>query len=166
MGAMEGPHWIADNWVNILNAVGVVGGLFFTATSIRSGAKTQRVANLLTVTSNHREIWKEFSNRPELARILDATVDLTKQPVTPDEAEFVNSVILHVSSVYYAMKDGIVVTLEGLRRDVCAFFSLPIPRAVWEKRKVFQNADFVKFVESCQNPLKRSPASDPVSFRP
>jgi hypothetical protein len=149
---MEGPRWIADNWVNILNAVGVVGGLFFTATSIRSGAKTQRVANLLTVTSNHRQIWNEFSSRPELARILDASVDLTKQPVTQDEAEFVNSVILHLASVFYAMKDGIVVKLKGLRQDVCAFFSLPIPQAVWEKSKVFQNDDFVKFVESCQNP--------------
>ncbi|MGO8698490.1 MAG: hypothetical protein ACLQVY_12305 [Limisphaerales bacterium] len=148
---MEGARWIADNWLNLLNAVGVVGGLFFTATSIRSGAKAQKVANLLTVTSNHREIWKEFSRRPELARILDAPVDLSKQPVTLDEAEFVNLVILHLSSVYYAMKDGIVVKSEGLRRDVCSFFSLPIPGAVWEERKVFQNADFVKFVESCQD---------------
>src|SRR5580700_7475111 len=105
---MEGPRWIADNWVNLLNGVGVIGGLFFTAISLRSGTKTQRIANLLTITTNHREIWKEFSRRPELARILDASADVTQKPITPDEAEFVNFVILHLSSVYYAMKDGIV----------------------------------------------------------
>jgi hypothetical protein len=38
-----------------------------------------------------------------------------------------------------------------LRRDVAQFFSLPIPRAVWEKTKVTQNDDFVAFVESCLN---------------
>jgi len=30
----------------------------------------------------------------------------------------------------------IVVKLDGLRRDVADFFSLPFPRAVWEKSKV------------------------------
>jgi len=148
---MEGPQWIADNWVNLLNAVGVVGGLLFTATSLRAGAKTQRIANLLTITTNHREIWKHFSSRSELARVLDPAADVTAKPVTPDEAEFVNFVILHLSSAYYAMKDGIVIKLEGLRRDVCSFFSLPLPHAVWEKSRIFQNDDFIEFVESCQS---------------
>jgi hypothetical protein len=147
---MEGPQWIADNWVNLLNAIGVVGGLLFTATSIRAGAKTQRIANLLTITTNHREIWKHFASRPELARVLDPCADVAEKPVTPDEAEFVNFVILHLSSAYYAMKDGIVIKLEGLRRDVCSFFSLPVPREVWVKSKILQNDDFVAFVESCQ----------------
>jgi hypothetical protein len=84
--------------VNLLNAGGG-GGLFFTATALRKGAKTQRIANLLTVTSNHREIWKEFSTRPELARVLDSAADVKKRPITPDETEFVNSIILHLSSI-------------------------------------------------------------------
>jgi hypothetical protein len=62
----------------------------------------------------------------------------------------VNFVILHLSSVYYAMKDGIVIKLEGLRRDVCSFFALPLARKVWEKSKILQNDDFVEFVESCR----------------
>ncbi len=148
---MEGPRWIADNWVNLLNAVGIVGSLLFTAAALRSGAKTQRIANLLTITTNHREIWKHFSSRSVLARVLDPSADLTDKPVTADEAEFVNFVILHLSSAYYATKDGIVIKLEGLRRDVCSFFSLPIPHAVWEKSKIFQNDDFVAFVESCRS---------------
>jgi hypothetical protein len=150
MGDMQGPRWIADNWVTILNAVGVVGGLFFTAVALRSETKTRRIANLLTITTNHREIWKEFSRSPHLARVLDPAVNVTKKPVVADEEEFVNFVILHLSSVYYALKEGMAVEYNGLRRDVRLFLSLPIPRAVWEKTKVFQNEDFVEFVEKCR----------------
>ena len=143
-------RWIVENWVTVLNAIGVVGGLFFTATALRSDAKARQIANLLTVTSNHREIWKEFFHRPELARVLDPSADIAKQTITPAEEEFVNFVILHLSSVFYAMRDEMIIKLEGLRRDTGSFFSLPIPQAVWEKTKGFQNDDFVAFVEYCR----------------
>jgi hypothetical protein len=152
MVAMEGPLWIADNWVTLLNAVGVVGGLFFTATAVRLATKTQRIANLLALTSNHRAVWREFINNPKLARVLDPSANLTKKPVSPGEEEFVNMVVLHTSSVYESLKDELMIRQEGLNRDVRSFFSLPIPRAVWEKTKVLQNDDFVEFVESCRNP--------------
>ena len=134
-----------------LNAVGVVGGLFFTASALRSEAKTRRVANLLTITKNHRNIWADFYRNPELARVLDTAADVAKKPVTREEEIFVNLVILHTNSVFYAMKDELVVKLEGLRRDVWWFFSLPIPMAVWERAKVVQNDAFVEFIEQCRN---------------
>ena len=34
-----------------------------------------------------------------------------------------------------------------LFRDVSEFFSLPLPRAVWDKCKKFNNPQFVRFVE-------------------
>ena len=147
---MGGLYWIAENWVIMLNAVGVVGGLLFTAVSLRSETKTRRIANLLTITTNHREIWTEFSQRPELSRVLYPYVNLSKTPITYTEKEFVNQVILHVASVHYAMKDELVIKLEGLRRDVREFFSLPIPRRVWDENRVYQNDDFVEFVEECR----------------
>jgi len=150
MGDMEGPRWIAENWFDILSAVGIIGGLFFTAVALRSDTKTRKIAHLLTITTNHREIWKEFFRHPELARVLDASADVASQPITPEEKEFVNFVILHLSSVYYAMRDELVITLEGVRRDAGSFLSLPIPQAIWEKTKVFQNDDFVAFVEECR----------------
>ena len=61
-----------------------------------------------------------------------------------------NFVTLHLSNAYYAMKDEMVVKVEGLRKDVGSFFSLPIPGAIWEKTKQFQNRDFVAFVEQCR----------------
>ena len=143
--------WLADNSFNLLSAVGIIGGLWFTALSFRSEAKTRRIANLLTITANHREIWKEFAHNPALARVLDANADLTNKKITDEEAVFVNMVVFHISGVYYAMRDELVITLEGLRRDVSEFFSLPIPSALWEKIKATQNDDFAAFVESCRN---------------
>ena len=148
MGIRE---WFLQNWFNLFSAIGIIAGLWFTAFSLRSETKTRRIANLLTITANHREIWKEFLTNPKLARIRDASTDLEKQPVTDAERVFVTMIILHISSVYYAMKDELVVKLEGLRRDVAQFLSLPIPKAIWERMKVFQNEALVRFIEECRN---------------
>ena len=144
-------EWLAANWFTLLSAVGVIGGLFFTAFSLRSETKTRRIGNLLTITANHRELWEECIRRPELGRVLDASPDLAKQPITRAEELFVTMVVLHISSVYHALNDELVVKLEGLRRDVAQFLSLPIPRTIWEKVKALQNDDLVSFVEACQN---------------
>ena len=143
--------WLTENWFNLFSAVGIIAGLWFTAFSLRSETKTRRVANLLTITANHREIWKVFLTDNGLARVRDASADTLKQPVTEAERVFVTFVILHMSSVFYAMSDQLVVKVEGLRRDVAQFLSLPIPSEVWDKIKVLQNDNFVAFVESCRN---------------
>lgn len=148
---MEIGEWLSQNWFNLFSAAGIIGSLWFTAVSLRSETKTRRVANLLTITANHREIWTAFLENEKLARVRDAGADTTKQPVTDAEKIFVTFVILHMSSVFHAMSDQLVVKVEGLRRDIAQFFSLPIPREVWEKIKVLQNDDFVAFVESCRN---------------
>jgi hypothetical protein len=148
---MEIGEWILQNWFNLFSAIGIVAGLWFTAFSLRSETKTRRVANLLSITANHREIWKEFLNNPKLARVRDAAANTAKQPVTDAERVFVNLVIQHINSVYYAMSDQLVVKYEGLRRDIAQFFSLPIPQAVWERMKVFQNDALVRFIEECRN---------------
>ncbi len=142
--------WIAQNWFDLLSAVGIVGSLLFTAVSLRSETKTRRIANLLTITENHRKLWTEFSKRPDLARVLETAPALKRRGITREEEIFVNMVILHLSSVYHATKDDLVIKLEGQRRDIWWFFSLPIPQAIWEKTKILQNDKFVEFVEKCR----------------
>lgn len=143
-------EWLAQNWFNLFGSAGIAG-LWLAVVTLRDEVKARRNANLLTITANHREIWQEYLNNPKLERVRDAAADTVKQPVTEAERVFVTFVILHVSSVHYAMKNQLVVKLEGLRRDIAQFLSLPVPRAVWEKVKVLQNEDFVAFVESCRN---------------
>jgi hypothetical protein len=144
---MEG--WLVTNWFNALSAVSIVGGLLFTADSIRSDAHARRVGNLLTLTRNHRQLWAEVFRYPKLGRVLDPSADLSSQPMTRDERIFVNMVIQHLGSSFQAMKKELTVKPEGASEDVGEFFSLPIPRAVWEKSKRLQNDDFAKFVEEC-----------------
>lgn len=150
MGDMGSLHWLTENWFTLLNAVGVIGGLFFTGHSLRSETKTRRIANLLSLTQGHRDIWKQVFTHPQLSRILDPNADISS-PVTREEEIFVNLVIQHLSVVFHAMRDELTIKPEGLRRDVAFYFSLPIPHAVWEKLKVLQNDKFIAFVEQCRN---------------
>lgn len=141
-------EWILQNWFNLFSVIGIVAGLGFTAFSLRSETKTRRIANLLAITANHREIWKEFLNNPKLERIRGPSADITNQPVTDAERVFVTMVILHTNSVFYTMSDHLVVNYQGLRRDIAQFFSLPIPKWVWGITKQFQNEDFAEFIDS------------------
>jgi hypothetical protein len=148
---MEVWLWITHNWFDLLSSAGIVGGLLFTGHSMRSETKTRRISNLLTLTQNHREIWTEFYRRPQLARVLDAAADLDHAPVTLDEQIFVTLVIQHLHAVHQSIRNGLVMKPEGVRRDVWSFFSLPIPKAVWEQARLLQDASFVAFVDSCLN---------------
>lgn len=148
---MEVWLWVTHNWFDLLSSVGIVGGLLFTGHSVRSETKTRRISNLLTLTKNHREIWTEFYQHPQVARVLDAAADPVRTPVTKDEEVFVNLVIQHLHAVHQSIRNGLVMKPEGVRRDVWSFFSLPIPKAVWEQTKLLQDASFVAFVDSCLN---------------
>ncbi len=145
MGAVE---WLQLHWLDFLQSLGIVGGLLFTAISLRTDSKIQRVANLLSFTKQHREIWTRVHEKPELSRVLETRLNLEKEPITKDEELFVTFVVLHLSVFQEAMKQGLLISPEGLQRDVKNFFSLPIPLAVWEKMKPLQDQDFIKFVES------------------
>jgi hypothetical protein len=142
-------NWFAENWFNLISAVGIVGSLLFTAVSLRSETKTRRIGSLLALTDSHRELWAQIFEHPELARVLDAEANLSKQAMTLEESLYVGLAIQHLGSAFQAMKGGIVIRQDGLCDDVRAFFSLPIPKTVWASTKKLQNGDFVKFVESC-----------------
>lgn len=152
---MEFLGWVSDNWFNILTIL-FGSGVWFAALSIYKDAKirkeevkAQKVANLLSITASHREVWGIFLDRKELERVRDTAVNPLQEPITHAERVFVNLVIQHLNCVYYAKNDQLVVEHKGLRRDIAQFFSLPIPRAVWDKIKHFQNEDFATFVDSC-----------------
>lgn len=145
------PRWITENWFDLLSAVGIIASLLFTAHTVRSDTKTRRISNLVTLTRNHRDIWSEILKNPKLERVVSLTVDIEKEPTTLEEEIFVGFIIQHLHSVYHAASDKLVMRPDAMRRDVKEFFSLPVPNAVWQRTKIFQNATFVAFVESCLN---------------
>src|SRR5437879_4732925 len=98
---MDISGWVAENWFDLLQSLGIVGGLLFTAHSFHLEAKTRRVNNLLAITKGHREVWTEFYRRPGLKRVFAEQADLSREGMTREEQIFVNFVILHLNSVFY-----------------------------------------------------------------
>jgi hypothetical protein len=139
------PH----DWLDIATALGVLFGLFYTARSYRADAQSRRVTNLIFLTQNHLQLWQDFDDRPNLARVLDASANVATQPVTAAEEGFVRRAIQLFSASYEAMRNDLTVKPENIRSDVASFFSLPIPKAVWLNAKPLLNQDLVAFVESC-----------------
>ena len=152
MDGMGFGDWISHNWFALVHTGAVSGGLFLTGIAFWLDARARRVANLIRLTEQHRELWERMCSQPELARILDPDADLVKSPVTAEEELFVIFVILHLSNSYYGMRAGFFQKPHGLRRDIELFFSLPIPSVVWEKVKELQDRPFVSFVERCCPP--------------
>jgi hypothetical protein len=144
-------NWLVENWLGLAQTVGIGGGLLFTARAISKDEKARTITNTIAINEQYSAIWQNFYERPELARILQKDVDLNKQPVSNNEALFVKTLLLHLDVVRRAMKAGIFVKIQGLQTDIQDFFTLPIPKIVWEKIKPFQDQDFVAFVESCLN---------------
>ncbi len=141
--------WISDNWFTLLQSAGIIGSLLFTGITLWIDSKSRRVTNLITLTNQHRDIWSEFNRRPELARVLKSEVSLLEKPVTDKEEVFVTMIILHLSGMYQAMADRHVRAPERIEDDIRSFFSLPVPSAVWQKVRPFQDQAFAEYLENC-----------------
>jgi hypothetical protein len=133
-----------DGFVYLL----LIGSLLLTAFEVFHLVKAHQISNLLTITRDHREIWSQVYFRPELARVLQRNLDLQLNPVSDAEALFVTFIILHLKASHKANIKKMLVTPEAIEKDVSWFFSLPIPLAVWQSSKEFQDEDFRRFVES------------------
>ena len=149
---MELWDWFGQNWFVLLQSAGIIGSLLFTGFTIRSDLKERRIANLFALTQNHRDIWENLFSLPELARVLDPSPDLNRIPITSRERLFVLLIILHLNAAFRAFESGLLKKPEELKRDIHTLFSLPIPYAVWLRMKEFQDAEFVRFVESSRQP--------------
>jgi hypothetical protein len=140
------PSWVEGNWFSVAQTIGIVAGLWFTAASFRQDSKAKEVRNILALGEQHRALWNEAYQRKDLGRIFLADLDLT-QPASVAEEEFLNLAIVHFETGWQMAKKGTVLTPETLAADMRGFFSLPLPRTVWEKTKTTRNPRFVRFVE-------------------
>ena len=143
--------WIGSHVFDLISAVGIISSLSYTAVSFRESARSRRIDNLLKLTEQHRNIWEKSQDNPALARVRDPKADLSRKPVTGEEAQFVTFLILHIHCWYRAMLDREVISLDGMKRDIKGILSRPIPRHVWEERKSFLDHDFQRFVDDLLN---------------
>jgi len=144
---MEISPWLAQHWLDLLQTFGIVGGLVFTGWSMRRDERARKIGNLIDIKQQYREIWEQLYDWPELFRVLKPDANLNEQPISDTERLFVKLLILHLDTVHRAIEDGLFVELKGIQDDIRDFITLPIPKAVWEKMKRFQNSDFVAFID-------------------
>ena len=147
MVGMEIGNTIVENWFTLFQTVGIIGGLLLTSVALNFDAEVRKVSNEIEITKHHRTIWLELLNRPSLARILETSPDLEKNPVTLDEKLFVRLLILHLSTAFNAMEKGLLNRPDGLRDDIRAFMASPIVQEVWQQSKKFLDHDLVEFIE-------------------
>lgn len=146
-GMTEEASWVGQNWFNVIQTAGIVGGLLFGACAARREAKAREFENHLKITALHRELWSGVTSNPSLARVVEQNPDIVRSPITLAEQEFLNLAINHFQTGWRFAKSGSLVGLDEMTSDVRNFFSLPLPRRVWEKSKQFRNLQFVRFVE-------------------
>jgi len=144
------PNWLSDNWFNILQSVGIIGSLLFTAVTLRTDARARRINNQIVTTEHHRDLLTQIYRNPNLARVLDDKANIDETPVTDEEKRIVALLILHFSTVYNAMRNRMLSKPHGLEKDIRWFFSIPISKSVWEGVKQFHDVDFVNYVEMCK----------------
>jgi hypothetical protein len=144
---MEFLGWFAPHVVDLLQTTSIVVGLYATTHTIRADTKERKIQNLFTLTSAHRDLWTHFLDRPEVQRIYSCDVDLENAPPTMAERRFVGLMILHVRTAFKARKAGMEFGDDAIEADLRQFFSRPIPHAIWDSLKEFQDADFVAFLD-------------------
>jgi len=141
--------WVGAHWFDFLQTGSILVGFFTAAYTIRTDTKERKIGNLFALTNAHREIWSRLYEREELSRVLSESVNLRRAPVTAEEELFVHTLILHLRAAFKARDLGMQFDDDAVAADIRQFFNRPIPRSVWERSKVFQDAAFVDFVERC-----------------
>jgi len=144
---MENMGWLARHWFDLLQTTSIVVGLLATAHTIRADTKERKIQNLFTLTAAHRELWTQFLERPDLARVYATHVDLEKAPPTMAERRFVGFMVLHVRTAFKARRAGMEFNDDAVAADLRQFFSRPIPRMVWNSVKHLQDHEFVEFLD-------------------
>lgn len=147
LSAME--VWFAQHSFDLAGQFVATATLLFAAHTFHKDEKARRISNLLAIQQEYSDIWHAQYDRPELARVVEPGADLKRHPVTAQEELFVRTLIFHLDNVRRAVQTNVLVSLPGVRKDVREFFTLPIPRAVWETHKDFQSDELTAFVESC-----------------
>jgi hypothetical protein len=144
---------ISDAELRIVQSAGILAGILVGATSMwigvrssRTAGRVARVNTLLTITVNHREIWRQFSSRRELRHALDWNAQ--PDQMTEDEQQWLRELILHLAASFEAERLGVLPPMEGLDADVRQLMSKPLPHAVWRQLRPYQNSAFASYIET------------------
>lgn len=140
--------WWGEHWHEVLEAVGIVGGLLFTGVTLRHDLQARKIAEFLTQASQHRRLWGALHRRPGLSRVLESDRDLHQEPLRIEERRFLELVFTHFhTSWLIALSGHSLVPADVLAADAGHFFKLPAPAAVWTEVRKMHQPEFVAFVD-------------------
>ena len=142
-----GLPWLNEHWFSLLESLGIVGSLLFTAISLRKDIQGRRVTEFLTLAGQHRRLWGHLHRRPRLAKMLEPNRDLREQPVTQEERLFLELAFVHFHTGWLLAREGSLTPLPVLAADAGIFFNLPVPAQVWEHCKETSEPEFVLFID-------------------
>lgn len=142
------PSWLTKNWFQLVQTIGIAFGLALSSWAAYAQCRALRVEALVRLTEGHRSLWQGVFEKPALLRVINPRADVAAKPISGEERLFVLLLVLHLKTAFDASAAGVIAPIWGLERDVRAFFSLPIPRAVWEGVREFQSPEFRNFVEA------------------
>ena len=139
--------WLQGNWLDLVQVVAMIVGFVAAYLKFRDFQREQQIANSITITEAHREVWGRLIDNPDLQRLLDPQVDLAKNPAKVEEMVFVRFVALHYSCLLEAAASRKIRVRPGLQQELGGFFRLPLPRQIWQEVKQSQDTRLVRFID-------------------
>ena len=145
MGELQ--TWLNQNWFNVIQTLGIIATGLLAILTLSRETRARRFGDYLVVVNQHRELWREAYCRSELARVFQPDVDLIAAPVSVAEEEYLNLVIDHFHTGWLLARERVILRTEVLAADACHFFTLPLPRQVWESTLQGRDPKFVQFIK-------------------
>lgn len=139
--------FLHENWLNLAQTISLLGGGLLAVAVFLRESRGRKLGHFLTLAQHHRELWSEAHRRPELSRIFRSEVDLIADPITVVEEEFLYLVIVHFQTGWLLANDSAFLDKRNMATDAHGFFSLPLPRAVWNSTRAARDPKFVRFME-------------------
>lgn len=151
--------FLHENWLNLAQTISLLGGGLLAMVVFLRENRGRKLGHFLTLAQQHRELWSEAHRRPELARIFQSEVDLIANPISPVEEEFLYLVIVHFQTGWLLANDAAFLDKRNMAADAKAFFSLPLPRTVWNATRADRDPKFVRFIERALEPKPHHPSN-------
>ena len=139
--------FLQQQWFDLLQSLFIILGFLLTISILRLEARSRKINHLLSLQQSRREVWNPILAHPELDRIFLKDIDLEFNPITPKEKIVIKQAISYLHTLFKAAQHKEIPSPQGLEKDIKQFFSLPIPKAIWEEVRMFQEDDFLVFIE-------------------
>lgn len=149
-------NYIINNAGNIIQSLGVILTLLFTAVQIRTANKINKFNTVMAIAQAHKELWSKTLDNTDLARfnLPDDKIDITSTPVNEAEEMFAILIISHMNMVYHANRMGIFPLSDAQTSGMVELINSPIVKKVWTDIIPYQEIGYVKFMSRLERRQK------------